>query len=167
MVIKGVTDYFRATGDGRRESKDRTEMYWMCCTVAFSTRRSKQSHLLVPSLVSQFCSTKEVQQQEKGQFFQEEIQALRSEASSDAVSSHRETSGGAHPLQTAVCFVKSLGCFRPDFSNPDSDVAACASLQSCTEAFWYLRHENVIKNSLKWEGSTSSPASQHSCGGDC
>lgn len=90
------------------EGKDRAEIYWMCCTVAFSTR-NKQSHLLAPSLVSQFHSAKEVQQQEKGQIFREEMQALRrSEANRDAVSSHRETSGGARPLQTAVmCFIKS------------------------------------------------------------
>lgn len=61
----------------------------MCCTLAFSSR-SKQSHLLVPSLVSQFCSAKEEQQQEKGQIFQEEIQALtRSGGSSDALRSPR------------------------------------------------------------------------------
>lgn len=34
---------------------------------------------------------------------------------------------------------------------------------SCTEAFGYLGRVNVIKNSLKWEGSTSSPAPQPSC----
>lgn len=111
-----------------RGGRARAEMHWMCCTVTFSTGKSKQSHLLALSLVSLFHSTQKVQQQEKGHIFQE-IQALRrSGASSDAVSPCRETSDAAHALWiTTVCFVKSRGGFRPGSSHPD--VAACASLQ--------------------------------------
>lgn len=68
----------------------------MCCTMAFSSRRNKQSHLLAPSLASQFHSTEEVRLQEKGQIFQEVIQASgRAGASGRAVSSRGETAGTA------------------------------------------------------------------------
>lgn len=96
----------------------------MCCAVAFSSR-SKQSHLLVPSLVSQSCSAKEEQQQEKGQLFQEEIQALgRSEGGSDGVTQMPQV----EPIPSA-CSARSWGGFRPDFSHPQAGVAACAAAQ--------------------------------------
>lgn len=135
----------------------------MCCALAFSSR-SKQSHLLVPSLVSQFCSAKEEQQQEKGQIFQEEIQALRSsEGGSGAVRSHR-CLRRSPSLPGCRVFCKELGWLQ---SRLLQSPGRCSCLCSCTEAFLYLRRVNVIKNSPKWEGSTPSPAPQRSCAAAC